>query len=67
MFGLHEEEIQLLKLKFTCSPDSKVKNCTDVSGHPVDVINALGSMGLKIVSSCVGNKGAMWTFERIGK
>lgn len=63
VFGLNAEEIIALSKKFNGGPPKVIVNGILLKVDPITLINALGELGYKIVSS-TGEAEIVWTLQR---
>lgn len=62
VFGLNEEEIKALMKKFS-NNRLEVINGILLKAPPIDVINALGQLGYRVVAT-TGEAEVVWTMQR---
>lgn len=69
VFGLQEADRKDFELKLKNHKDLRVRPTslpyTSVNASPMVVLNALGGIGFKIITTCDNNI-TLWTLERIG-
>lgn len=62
VFGLNEEEIKALTKKFS-DYSKEVINGVLLKAAPMDVVNALGQLGYRVVAT-TGEAEIVWTMQR---
>lgn len=63
VFGLNDDETNALSKKFNNSVKKEIINGILLKAPPIDVVNALGQLGYKVVTT-TGEAEVVWTMQR---